>query len=501
MTISLVSTGTFATATGGGSLNPAVGAYQVGDLFLLSTGEFFGTHTLSAPAGWVQLSVSASSPQTYIFGRIAQSLTESMPTITWGAATITWAVIDVFRGVDPGLIACFIPQRRQATFSDVIFMGATTLIPDQPGCLVFAAGSRNKTSTSDGNTFTAPANFTSLGSQAQAGSGTTSTRIYWIQTSAQLIAQNLASTASIVESASMAGGIIGLRAAPATWSAPLVVFPGRSPGLAPLSGRFYQSSHATATQPPLGGESDLLIGQSATLTATGTLGGTAALSIGESGVSGALGTLAGTSALLLGQSAAGTGMGAVTGSSALLWGETGALTGAGSLSTAAALALGQSGGISGSGALLGSAALAVGQSALLTGASQLNAAAALAFDASATAVSGALSGTSALTLSASGTLDQPGMTSAGAVDSPRIAEGFYRRKKRKPKTPVLPTPPLELPAALIERAPTFTALTQTLGLAPAVLSARLDAEIEYLLREQAERDDEEALVWILSALD
>lgn len=99
-------------------------------------------------------------------------------------------------------------------------------------------------------------------------------------------------------------------------------------------------------------------------------------------------------------------------------------------------------------------------------------------------------------------------TQPGPVDSPRIAEGFYRRKKRR-KPLELPEPVFISPAsferappqAVIDKVPDFTTLAQTLGEAPAALSARIDREIEFLMRERAERDDEEALVLILTALD
>lgn len=109
------------------------------------------------------------------------------------------------------------------------------------------------------------------------------------------------------------------------------------------------------------------------------------------------------------------------------------------------------------------------------------------------------------------TLDSDGIGSpilTGPPEGPTISEGAYRRK-RKPKFIRLPKPIFIAPAsferaspqAVIDKVPDFTAITQTLGENAAALSARIDAEIEHLMREAAERDDEEALVWILRALD
>jgi hypothetical protein len=97
----------------------------------------------------------------------------------------------------------------------------------------------------------------------------------------------------------------------------------------------------------------------------------------------------------------------------------------------------------------------------------------------------------------------------GPVDSPRIAEGAYRRKRKKlrrsleSKDPVFIAPAsLErLPQAIIERVPDFTTLVRTLGETPAAVSARIDREIAQIIREQDEADDEDALLMILTALE
>lgn len=332
------------------------------------------------------------------------------------------------------------------------------------------------------------------------------------------------------------------------WAPPISsAHPGRSPG---RSQRFYQSPKAynAAGSGILAGIDGLTFGQTGTLTGAGVLAGTAALTFGQTGnltgvgalagtsglvfaqtgaITGA-GALVGTSGLVFGQTGALTGAGALAGSSALLFNETGALTGAGALSGSSAVVFGQTGAIVGAGALTGSSALAFGQTGTLTGSGLLSGLSALTFGASATAdvPSGSISGTTAITLAASGTLtatgtlagiaamlfgafgalDQPNTTQPGPVDSPRSAEG-WRRKKRKRK--LLPEPVFVSPAsfehappqAVIDTVPDFTALAQTLGEAPAALSARIDREIEFLMREHAERDDEEALVLILTALD
>jgi hypothetical protein len=217
---------------------------------------------------------------------------------------------------------------------------------------------------------------------------------------------------------------------------------------------------------------------------------------------------------------------ASSGQADLQFGQSGTLTGAGALAGTSALVFGQTGAVTGSGALAGSSALIFGQTGAIAGAGALTGSSALVFGASGTADSGAISGTSAITFAASGTLTATGTlagsaamlfdafgtldplttTQPGPVDSPRSAEGWYRRKRKKKliqlaTESVFISPAETLPQAVIDTVPDFTSLAQRVGEAPAALSARIDREIEYLMREQAERDDEEALVLILTSLE
>lgn len=243
------------------------------------------------------------------------------------------------------------------------------------------------------------------------------------------------------------------------------------------------------------------------------------------GVSGAI---SGTSALTLGQTGALTGSGALAGTTALTFNQTGAVTGAGALSGTSALAFGQSATLTAAGILAGSSALSFAQTATLAATGALAGTSALTFGASATAdvPAGALQGTAALSfggsgtltafgaligacqilIDASGTLTQPDSGKAGPVDSPRISDTAFRRKrKRKALEPEQPAFIASFerapPQAVIDRVPDFTTLAQRLGQSQAALSVRIDREIEHLMYEQAERDDEEALVLILTALE
>lgn len=301
----------------------------------------------------------------------------------------------------------------------------------------------------------------------------------------------------------------------------------------------------------LSGTATLTFGQTGVLAGAGALAATAALTIGQTGALKGSGALVGTSALTFNQTGAVTGAGVLTGTSALTFAQSGLMTAAGVLAGSSALVFGQTGTVGSPGVLAGSSALAFGQTGTLTAKGILAGASALTFaQTAALAASGALAGTSALVFGASatadipagalqgtaslsfgasgtltgfgaligacqividcsGTLTQPDSGRAGPVDSQRSAEGYYRRKKKLRKLGVPAEPVFISPASLerapaqavIDRVPDFTGLAQTLGETPAALSARIDREIEFLMREAQERDDEEALVLILTALD
>lgn len=259
----------------------------------------------------------------------------------------------------------------------------------------------------------------------------------------------------------------------------------------------------------LAGTSALVFGQTGTLTQPG-LAGSAALTFGQTGTLSATGILAGTSALQFGQTAALAGAGVLAGTSALSFAQTGTLTAVGILAGASALTFAQTATLAATGALAGTAALTFGASATADApAGALSGTAALSFGATGTLSGfGALIGTCQIVFSASGFVPNTNVQ-PGPVDSTRSAEGFYRRKKKRrqierPAQPVVIAPASfehEIPTAVIARATSFQSLAQIAGKSLPVLRAQVDQEIESLLRAEAERDDQEALQWILNALD
>lgn len=106
----------------------------------------------------------------------------------------------------------------------------------------------------------------------------------------------------------------------------------------------------------------------------------------------------------------------------------------------------------------------------------------------------------AVSLDLSGLVDS-GVQKAGPVDSPRSAQGWRRKRKQLKLPPVQSVIERAPSTAVIAQAQTFQSLADLTGKPLERLRADVDHDIELLMREAAERDDEEALLLILTALD
>lgn len=337
-------------------------------------------------------------------------------------------------------------------------------------------------------------------------------------------------------------------------SAAVTVIPVTGPALAPMTGSgvlgplglggFALKRSVSISSAAASGTSTLQFGQTGTLTGLGALTGTSALTFGQSGAIAGQGALTGTSALTFGQSGTLIQPG-LQGTSALVFGQSGTLAAAGTLAGTSALQFGQTAVLAASGVLAGSSALTIGQSgtliaagilagvsaltfaqtAALVGSGALAGSSGLTFSASATAdvPAGALSGTASLTFDQSATLNASGalqglavlvfgavcdnsiiVSQPGPVDSPRIAEGAWRRKKKKRAIeqitePAKPAAP-EIVISAITAVPEPAKATSTISLAEAVSqwNAPLDESID--IPTELERDDQEALRVIFAAL-
>jgi hypothetical protein len=200
MAISYINTGSIAT---GINVDTTVvpPSYQTGDALLYFVWEHMGTDSMSAPAGWQQLSNNATITTVTIWGRIAQSTSETIPTFNWATSNRGFGCISVFRGVDTGFTSVVGgTSERGSNVTQNIVGAAGARTPTQPGSLCVIAGARNKTSTSNGSVYTKPTGWDGmLYSNVPAGTDTGGAAAYWIQTTATATAANTTMNGSIAD--------------------------------------------------------------------------------------------------------------------------------------------------------------------------------------------------------------------------------------------------------------------------------------------------------------
>jgi hypothetical protein len=104
-----------------------------------------------------------------------------------------------------------------------------------------------------------------------------------------------------------------------------------------------------------------------------------------------------------------------------------------------------------------------------------------------------------------GSLSVPQSAQPGALDTPLMSPGHYRRKKKRAKNQ---PPDIEstvfIPPASIEQAPkpeTAIVIARKIEGVSLAQASTIDLEIKELLQQEAESDDQEAIRWILKALD
>lgn len=194
MAISLISASPIITGINV-PLTPVAGTYQTGDALIFITGEHQGTDNLSAPAGWQLLSPNATVTTLQIYGRIAQSTSETIPSVNWGSVNRGWAMVSAFRGVDPSFTSLMPGTAERLTNTTANMAGsAANKTPTSDNALVIFAGQRNKLTASDGSVFTKPTGAWDgmLAQLVQPGSTNSMSAAisYWIQTTATVMPLN-----------------------------------------------------------------------------------------------------------------------------------------------------------------------------------------------------------------------------------------------------------------------------------------------------------------------
>lgn len=240
MSITRVAYGAFSSVFNAAN-QPSPPPFLPGDALLIFTGEFMGANTLTTPAGWTRLDANAAAHQNAIFGLVSVTGTETMPSMSWGNQ-FSYAIVGVYRGVDPSLTVLGSNDRFTSTTTNLVGPTSAITVP-QNGCLVVFLGNKNKTSASDGTTFTAPANFSIAAQVAANGARSAICICDWIQTTATTVGANQTTAGSAADATtqSMQGTIVVLGA---TGSAP----PSASVGFIPQPGSPALSSPRNSLQ-------------------------------------------------------------------------------------------------------------------------------------------------------------------------------------------------------------------------------------------------------------
>jgi hypothetical protein len=293
----------FGAAVSGGSnsaLTPAIPVAAIpGNLLLLATGTYMGTP--SAPplvAGWTLLTQNINEQSQALYGRIATG-TGDAPSVNWNyAGTTAYAFTAAYDG-NPWTLAGIVANGIDAeatnlNASEVVFSALNIPVP---GCLVIAAGAKNKTAASNGLTFGALTNFTTE-VQGNGGTGNNVAWVYndWIQTTATNYAGGIQVTAPGDGSAQTCASYVIALLPPFVSTAPMVGVSG-SAGVAALAGSTVGAIQAAGTSSASGSValapiSGQLLGSGGWSMGVASLFSSVAGSIAAAGVSGSYGAAA-----------------------------------------------------------------------------------------------------------------------------------------------------------------------------------------------------------------
>ncbi len=223
MTIARVGVGAFHNVFNAANA-PTPPSYSAGNKLLFITGEYMGSNTIATPGGWTLMSPNNLAKQLACYGLDAVG-GDTIPSVYWGSPSgpWTWTILLAYSGLASVATAFDVGSDRQVGNATSSIVGPAGLVtPSQNGSVVLFVGSKNKTSTSDSSTFTAPANFTVIAQQTQSGSKTANVICEWIQTTASSIPANSVITGSVADSTNQTAEsfIIVLKPAAATFAPP-----------------------------------------------------------------------------------------------------------------------------------------------------------------------------------------------------------------------------------------------------------------------------------------
>lgn len=207
--------GTVLSSGSGANLSPTV-THSVGDLLVLHAGQRAGTETLAAMTGWTQLGALNSNGSLEVWGRIADGGANDDPTVDWSGTSFCQAWLEAWYGdvyTDLGTIIAASNTYGNSSSSELVVPALT--VP-QDNCLVLVSSRKNKTTTSNDNTFTAPGSFTERQEYVSTGASSNAhASCSWQQTTATNVSQSNWARSGTAESLASNALILALKTAAA----------------------------------------------------------------------------------------------------------------------------------------------------------------------------------------------------------------------------------------------------------------------------------------------
>lgn len=163
------------------TITPSIPFFSAGQIGYLQSQSYQGSLATPSVAGWLKLSPGVNANQIAGWFRILQS-GDTGPSLSWGNQWAS-AWIDVIAG-GPTTLSGILQSSSDKVNATTNTLDYAALPVAQPGCLIIAAGARDKTATSDGGTFGVLPGFTRINTSVIAGTALAAVTSYQVQTNA-----------------------------------------------------------------------------------------------------------------------------------------------------------------------------------------------------------------------------------------------------------------------------------------------------------------------------
>jgi len=194
------------------AIQAIAGSYAIGDVIVCVYAEHLGSDHISVPSGWTDVGDPTNADQTRAFGIIADSNSVALPSIQFGSDR-AFCYAMAYRGIT--LTAAFAAAGRQTNTLQNISGPSSSKTASGPA-VVWFVGNRNKTTVTNGNSYSAPSftgsGFSVIQQHAPTGNVTSGVCCEWIQNTPFTIPANITANGAIAETTAQAqeGLLFGL---------------------------------------------------------------------------------------------------------------------------------------------------------------------------------------------------------------------------------------------------------------------------------------------------